>query len=217
MVYPITVKHITSYCKLMQDPAALDVWMHAFGKDFGCIAQGNTKTGTTATDAIVMEPRDVPNIPKDQPPTYAKVVITYCLQKEDPYQVRIAAGGNLNYPREFTTCTTDTTTAKLHWNNVLSTPKAQYMCLDIGNVYLTATLDCYEYMKMPINLFFPWIIDQYDLNSKVIRGYIYLQMCKAVWGLPQAKILANKLLQKCLAPHDYYKCKNTPGLWKHTT
>ncbi len=108
------------------------------------------------------------------------------------------------------------TTAKLNWNSVLSSPKAQYMCLNIGNFYLTATLNRYEYMKMPINLFPLWIINQYNLNSKVVGGYIYLQMRKAIWGLPQAGILANKLLQKHLAPQGYYKCKNTPGLWKHT-
>jgi hypothetical protein len=40
-------------------------------------------------------------------------------------------------------------------------------------------------------------------------------MERAVWGLPQAGILANKLLRKRLAPHGYYECINTPGLWKH--
>jgi hypothetical protein len=36
-------------------------------------------------------------------------------------------------------------------------------------------------------------------------------MERAVWGLPQAR----KLLQKLLVPHVYYECINTPGLWKH--
>jgi hypothetical protein len=86
MVHPITGKHITSYQKLMQDPATFDVWMHAFGKDFGRMAQGNTNTVTTGTDAIsFMEPRDVPNIPKDYPPTYAKVVVAYHPQKDNPF------------------------------------------------------------------------------------------------------------------------------------
>jgi hypothetical protein len=65
-------------------------------------------------------------------------------------------------------------------------------------------------MKMPINLFPPWMIEQYNLHNKVVGGYIYLQMCKAVWGFPQAGILASKLLQKHLAPHGYYKCNNNP-------
>jgi hypothetical protein len=42
-------------------------------------------------------------------------------------------------------------------------------------------------------------------------------MRRAVWGLPQAGILTNKLLCKRLLPHGYYECTNTPGLWKHTT
>jgi hypothetical protein len=42
-------------------------------------------------------------------------------------------------------------------------------------------------------------------------------MQRAVWGLPQAGILANKLLCKRLAPHGYYECKQMPGLWKHTS
>ncbi len=40
-------------------------------------------------------------------------------------------------------------------------------------------------------------------------------MRRAVWGLLQASILVNKLLRKQLLPHGYYKCANTPGLWKH--
>ena len=70
-------------------------------------------------------------------------------------------------------------------------------------------------MKIPIRLFPPWIIKQYNLLQHVHNGYIYLEMRRAVWGLPQAGILANKLLLKRLAPHGYYKCNQTPGLWKH--
>jgi hypothetical protein len=44
-----------------------------------------------------------------------------------------------------------------------------------------------------------------------------MEMCRAVWGLPQAGILANKLLKKHLAPHGYFKCVHTPGLWRHAT
>jgi hypothetical protein len=70
-------------------------------------------------------------------------------------------------------------------------------------------------MKMPITLFPPWITKQYNLLKKVVQGYIYLKMRTAVWGLPQAGILANKLLCKRLAPFGYFECLNTPGLWKH--
>jgi hypothetical protein len=36
-----------------------------------------------------------------------------------------------------------------------------------------------------------------------------------MYGLPQAGILANQLLTKRLAPHGYYQCRHTPGLWHH--
>jgi hypothetical protein len=36
-----------------------------------------------------------------------------------------------------------------------------------------------------------------------------------MYGLPQAGILANQLLEKCLAIKGYYQCQHTPGLWHH--
>jgi hypothetical protein len=98
---------------------------------------------------------------------------------------------------------------------MLSTPGAKYMCLDIKNFYLSVPLDQFEYMRIPFTLFLPWIIDQYALKDKVLNRHIYLEMHRAVWGLPQAGILANKLLKKRLAPHGYYECVHTPGLWMH--
>jgi hypothetical protein len=69
-------------------------------------------------------------------------------------------------------------------------------------------------MKMPIALFPVWIVEQYNLTKHVLNGFIYLEMLRVVWGLPQAGILANKLLHKGLLPQGYYKCANMPGLWK---
>ncbi len=104
---------------------------------------------------------DIKNIPRNQTVTYAHVVVNFCPQKADPHCIRITAGGNLiNYPGELSTKTADLTTSKLMWNSVLSTKGARYMCLDIKNLYLTAPLDRYEYMKIPLNIFPEWIIKQ---------------------------------------------------------
>jgi hypothetical protein len=40
-------------------------------------------------------------------------------------------------------------------------------------------------------------------------------MRRAVRGLPQADILANKRLRRKLAPIEYHKSANTLGLWRH--
>ena len=136
----------------------------------------------------------------------------------DPHRIRITAGGKLiNYPGKLSTHTADLTTLKLMWNSILSTEGAKYMCLDIKNFYLMAPLDRFEYRKMPIALFPDWIVKQYNLTMHVLNGFIYLEMHRAVWGLPQAGILANKLLRKRLLPHGYCECSNTPGPWKHKT
>ena len=56
---------------------------------------------------------------------------------------------------------------------------------------------------------------EYNLKELVVDGWIYVEIRKGMYGLPQAGILANKLLKKRLAKHGYYECERTPGLWKH--
>ncbi len=139
---------------------------------------------------------EITKILKNQTIMYAQVVVDFRPQK-DPHRIRITAGGNLiNYPGELSTRTADLTTSKLMWNSILSMAGAKYMCLDIKFFYLTAPLDRFEYMKMPILLFPDWIVKQYDLTKHILNSFIYLEMRHAVWGLPQAGILANKLLHK---------------------
>ena len=36
-----------------------------------------------------------------------------------------------------------------------------------------------------------------------------------MYGLPEAGILANKLLKKQISTHGYYECQFTPGLYRH--
>jgi hypothetical protein len=89
------------------------------------------------------------------------------------------------------------------------------MCLNIIKFYLTAALEYFEYMKMPLDLFPMWIVDQYNLKKQSKNGWVYLEMHRAVWGLSQAGILTNKCLRRKLAPFGYYKCVNTLSLWHH--
>jgi hypothetical protein len=128
------------------------------------------------------------------------------------------AGGNLiTYASSPSVRITDLDTAKLHWNSVISTKGAKYMCLDIIFFNLTANLEYFEYMRIPLELFTLWIQEQYNLKMLAYKGFVHLEMRKAVWGLPQAGILANKGLQCILAPFGYFEHISTPGLWYHET
>jgi hypothetical protein len=139
----MTGETISSYKRIMHNPATTKIWQTAFGKDFGGMAQGNLKTSQKGTNSIfVMTHAEIQGIPKNQMVTYAHVVVDYRPQKVDPHRIHIMAGRNLiNCPGELTTCTANLTTSKPMWNSVLSTEGAKYMCLHIKNFYLTAPLD----------------------------------------------------------------------------
>ena len=42
-----------------------------------------------------------------------------------------------------------------------------------------------------------------------------MQIKQGMYRLTQAGILANKILENCLAPYGYYELTHTPNLWKH--
>jgi hypothetical protein len=127
-------------------------------------------------------------------------------------------GGNLiNYPFKLTMRTTDMVSSKLLWNSTISTPGAHFAGADIKNMYLETLLNHFEYMKMPISLFPTDIISHYQLSSKVHKDYVYMEIRKGMYGLPQAGILANKLLKKHLAKHGYFEQFHTPGLFSHVS
>ena len=149
-------------------------------------------------------------------PTYARIVVDFRPQKEDPNRVRITAGGNLiQCPGELTTRTADLTTTKIVWNSVISTEGAIYACLDVGNFYLETPLERYEYMKMPLSLFPSRTRKQYNLDEKALNGFVYWEIRKAIYGLPNVGRLANEQLRKKLEPLGFYEVAHTPGLWKH--
>jgi hypothetical protein len=74
------------------------------------------------------------------------------------------------------------------------------MCLDIKNFYLSAPLNRCKYMKMPLELFSEWLQMQYNLDKLALNGFVYLEMCCAVWGLPQAGIFGKQIAAKASAP-----------------
>jgi hypothetical protein len=215
-IHPVTGETFTSYKKAMKDPAIADIWQTAFGKEFGGMAQGDNRTGTVGTNAMfVMTHDDIARL-RGKKYTYANIVLDHRPQKEDPNRIRITAGGDkIQYNDELSVRSADISTAKLHWNSVISTENARYMCLDLSLFYLSAALEYYEYMKIPLALFPAWIVEQYDLLQHAKDGMVHIEMRRAVWGLPQAGILANKKLRRKLAPHGYHEHANTPGLWYH--
>ena len=136
--------------------------------------------------------------------------------KKEVERTRLTVGGNLiNYPDNLRTETADLLTFKILLNSVISTPGARFICLDMKNFYLNTPMKRYEYMRLPLNLIPQEIIDRYNLMAIAHDGWVYMEIRKGMYGLPQAGKIANDLLTTRLAKHGYYPSKITPGLWHH--
>jgi hypothetical protein len=115
--------------------------------------------------------------------------------------VRLAVGGDiLDYSGDVATSTADITTFKILINNTLSTKDALMMMMDIKNYYLGTPLPRFEYMKMQLSRFPEEIIKKYNLNALAVEGWVYIEVLKGMYGLKQAGLLVNQLLQTPLSP-----------------
>jgi hypothetical protein len=62
------------------------------------------------------------------------------------------------------------------------------------------------------------VIKHYNLTDLATPdGYVYCEIKKGMYGLPQAGIIAQQLLEKQLQQHGYRQSKTTPSLKKHNT
>ena len=95
VIHPTTGEVIDKYRKLTTDKELGEIWQTAFGKEFGSLAQGDTKTVQKGTNTLfVLTHDEIQKISKDQTVAYAKVVVDYCPQKDNPNQVRITYRGS---------------------------------------------------------------------------------------------------------------------------
>jgi hypothetical protein len=124
-------------------------------------------------------------------------------------------GDRLEYSGNAVTFMADITTFKILINSTLSTEDASMMIKDIKNYYLGTPLPRFEYMKMLLSHFPEEIVQKYNLNA--VDGWVYIEIRKGMYGLKQAGLLANQLMQTRLAPFGYYPVRHTPGLWLHGT
>ena len=190
----------------MDDPALKGLWVPAMSKELHCLAQGKEGVPVGINTIFYLTHDEIRHVPEDCTIMYARIVIDHCPQKDNPNWVCITTGCNLiDYPYKLTTRTADMVSAKIMWNSIISTPGDKFGDADIKNMYLKTPRDWYEYMQMPLKVFPDDIISHYNLHKKAFNGYVYMEIWQGMHGLPQASILANKLLLQCLGRHGYFK------------
>eukprot|EP00804_Cyclotella_cryptica_P014175 CCRYP_005592-RA/>CCRYP_005592-RA protein AED:0.28 eAED:0.24 QI:0/0/0/1/0/0/2/0/659 len=213
VVHPVTKETTTKYEKLANDPLMQNIWTQAMCKELGRLAQG--WDGSTGTDTIFfMSHNEIKNIPKTEQSLTPELSSTTA-PKDDPNRDASQSGQSHKLPGELTTRTADLTTAKILWNSTISTPGARFVCADIENMYLQTPMARYEYMRIKADLVPAAFKEAYTLWDKIHNGYIYMEIRRGCYGLPQAGILANKLLKQRLSTDGYFELPHTPGLFKH--
>jgi hypothetical protein len=213
VIHPVTGKEM-EYMVLMKDPRLQPLWTRGFGNECGRLFQGIRNIPGTDTCFLIK----LTNIPKYRKITYGKIVCDYKPHKKEKERVRLTVGGDrLNYSGDVATSTADITTLKILINSTLSTEDADMMMMYIKNYYLGTPLPRFEYMKKLLSRFPEEIVQKYNLNALAVDGWVYIEIRKGMYGLKQAGLLANQLLQTRLAPFVYYPACHTPGLWLHKT
>jgi hypothetical protein len=213
VLHPASGKEM-HYKDIMQHPTLGPKYKTGFGNELGCLCQGIRDIQGTNICFFV----ELSNIPKDREITYGKLVCEHKPNKVEKKRVRLTVGGDmLDYTGEVATSIADITTFKILINITLSTEDADMIMTDIKNYYLGTPLPRYEYMRLLFLIIPDEIITKYDLRAISVGGWVYLEICKGMYGLKQAGLLTNQVLQQRLAHYGYYPSRHTLGLWLHKT
>ena len=74
----------------------------------------------------------------------------------------------------------------------------------------------YEYMNIPLRWFTQDIIKQYKTMDLVDKdGFVYVDICKGMYGLNQAARISFDHLVKILKPNGYYPLRFNLSIWCH--
>jgi len=205
-----------NYRQLIKNPKHAKIWLTSAANEFGRLAQG-VGGRVKGTDTIIfIQKNQVPN-DRIRDVTYGSFTCDYRPHKEEKERTRLTAGGDrINYPDDVGTPTADMTLVKILFNSIISTEGAKCVMVDLKDFYLNTPMKRYEYMRLKITDIPDEIVEEYNLQEKKTDdGYIYCEIRKGMYGLPQAGIIAQELLQDRLAKVGYYQSKIVPGLWKH--
>jgi hypothetical protein len=76
--------------------------------------------------------------------------------------------------------------------------------MDISNFYLMTPLHHAKFVQIKLSDIPDEVINKYKLRGKATKnGSIYIRAKHSMNGLPQAGLVTNELLKKCLNKHGY--------------
>ena len=110
-----------------------------------------------------------------------------CEHKEDPNHTRITvAGSQIYYPGDLGTPTGSLNLIKLIINSVLSLRNARFFPFDLKNFYLQTPMERSEYVRIKFSYIAQEFIEEYDLMEASQNGWVYFEILRRFYGLPQS-------------------------------
>ena len=110
----------------------------------------------------------------------------------------------MKYPVDCGTPTVDLTTVKILLNGLVSTPNTKFMTIYVKYFYFNTMMSRSEYMRLKISDLPENMVQQYNNEAKATKdGYMYLEMKRGVYGIPQSGLIAQQLLEKILNKKGY--------------
>jgi hypothetical protein len=197
---------LLNYQQFIRNPKYKKAWKLLAANEFGWLAEGvgNCIKGTNTIKFI--HKREVPKSRLNNV-TYGQFVCTERPEKAEPNWTCFTVGRDqINYPGEVATPTANLLAPKILFNSTISMPGARFMMMDISNFYLNLPLACREYIQIKISNIPEEIINEYNLRDKVTEsGHVHIEANNGMYGLPQAGLIANELLEKWLNEHGYHQ------------
>ena len=112
------------------------MWTNSFSKELDQLAQGRAQLSSGTNTLFFQKYNDILS-ERHKDVTYARVVVHYCPQKENPNLTCLTVGGDcIKYLGGVRTLTEALTTEKMVINSTISTTRARYMCGNLGIFYL---------------------------------------------------------------------------------
>ena len=166
-------------------------------------------------------------VPRHSPtstPTYYNRVVKEKLDASRPTgvkrRVRGTAGGDrVSVPYSCSSATASLPCVKLMFNAVVSEAESRFGTLDLTDYYLGSDLPHPESIKIFVATFPPALLADLGLTPYIKtdskgRPYIFFDIVKTMYGLPQAGLLSQLQLVSLLYEYGYHQT-STPMLFRH--
>ena len=201
MAYRDLIKH--------PNPKIRERWNKAGLNEFARLAQGYGEVDGMGVVTFIAKQA----MPDGKTATYARYVVDYRPEKDEPWRLRITCGGNLlEYDGNTTTHSASMETIKCQLNSIISSPGARAASADISNMYLGSDLPEAEYVRFKIELIPEDFVKQYNLRDLATSdGYVYARVNKAWYA---GKIAHDDLVER-LSEAGYKKADILEGYFYH--